>query len=100
MRGHDRTWHDAICQAVGVAHVRDLAGRLDESLTYVCEFCSPFNTVVRRYAEPALFLLTAYRDEQELPPDTVDDLARAPFRRPARHHFHDIDGVREFLRQQ
>jgi RNA ligase len=100
MRGHDRTWHDAICEALAVTHVRDLAGRLDESLTYVCEFCSPYNTVVRRYPEPALYLLSAYRGEAELPPAEVDELARAPFRRPARHHFHNIEGVRAFLRQQ
>ena len=100
MRGHDRTWHDAICAALGVAAVRDLAGRLDESLTYVCEFCSPHNTVVRRYARPALFLLSVYRGEHELPPDEVDRLAGPPLGRPARHSFQDVEGVRAFLQQQ
>jgi hypothetical protein len=100
MRGHDRTWHDAVCAALGIAHVRDLAGRLDEALTYVCEFCSPYNTVVRRYTEPALYLLAAYRGEDELSPAEVDHLGQAPLRRPARHHFRGIDEVRRFLQEQ
>jgi hypothetical protein len=100
MRGHDRTWHGAICEALGIAHVRDLASRLDEGLTYVCEFCSPYNTVVRRYAEPVLYLLTVFRGEEELSPAAVDRVAGPPFRRPACYSFGGIDEVRNFLKLQ
>jgi hypothetical protein len=62
--------------------------------------CSPFNRVVRRYPEPALFLLTAFRGRDELPPEQVDALAEGLFRRPTRHHFTGVEPIRAFLKQQ
>jgi RNA ligase len=103
-RDVDLTWHDAFARALGLAAVTDLAGRLDESLTYVCELCSPWNTVVRRYPEPVLYLLSAYRGPHELSPHEVDALlagrAGALFRRPRRHDFTSVEDVRAFLQQQ
>src|SRR5262249_41393622 len=91
------TWHDGICQALGVSALADLASRLDPSLCYVCEFCSPHNTVIRRYAEPVLYLLSAFRGEVELPPAEVDALAVPPFRRPVCHPFGSIEAIQAFL---
>jgi hypothetical protein len=92
------TWQELAARALGLASLQDLRGRLDESLCCVCELCSPYNRVVRRYPEPALFLLTAYRGKDELSPEQVDGLAEGLFRRPERHHFTGINGVREFLK--
>jgi hypothetical protein len=94
------TWQELAARALGLGSLQDLSGRLDESLCYVCELCSPFNRVVRRYPEPALFLLTAFRGKDELPPAEVDALAEGLFRRPERHHFTGIDGVRDFLKDR
>jgi hypothetical protein len=100
MRGQEVTWHEAVCRALGVGDLSQLAGRLDESLTYVCEFCSPWNTVVRRYAEPRLYLLSAFRGVQELDPEAVDSLVQPPFVRPFRHAFTSVEQIRGFLREQ
>jgi RNA ligase len=100
MRNQELTWHDAVCRVLGVPAVADLAGRLDESLTYVCEFCSPFNPVVRRYAESVLYLLSAFRGEKELAPQEVDALCTAQFRRPTKHEFTGIEQIRAFLQEQ
>src|SRR5262249_35578289 len=63
-------------------------------------FCSPWNTVVRRYAEPRLFLLSAFHGEEELAPEAVDALAVSPFVRPVRHEFAGVEQIREFLHEQ
>ena len=94
------TWRDGIVQALRLGALAELQGRLDEALCYVCEFCSPYNTVVRRYPEPVLYLLSAYRGAEELAPEEVDALAGDLFRRPARYVFHGIEEVREFLKRQ
>jgi RNA ligase len=99
-RNAEVTWPEGIRQALGVGSLADLAGVLDPALSYVCEFCSPYNTVVRRYPEPMMYLLSAYRGADELTVVEVDDLARPPFRRPRQHHFTSIEAIREFLQVQ
>jgi hypothetical protein len=103
-RNLELTWHDAIARTLGVAAVSDLLGRLDESLTYVCELCSLWNTIVRRYAEPVLYLLSAYRGQDELAPQDVDALLMGPagalFRRPGRHPFTSVAEIKGFLQRQ
>jgi hypothetical protein len=94
------TWQDGIARALRLGSLAELQGRLDERLCYVCELCSPWNTVVRRYPEPVLYLLSAFRGAEELEPDAVDDLAGALFRRPTRYAFRGIEEVREFLQRQ
>lgn len=47
----------------------------DTSLTYVFELCSLYNKVVRHYATPKVFLLSAYNGWHELLPDVVDQIA-------------------------
>lgn len=63
----DFTWHQAFCRALGIKDVTDL--QLDTSCTYVCEFCSQWNKVVRDYPEPKMFLLTRFVGEEEVGPD-------------------------------
>ncbi len=99
MEHQDFTWEEAFCKALRVARLDDLAGTLDPSVCYVCEFCSPYNKVVRRYPEPVLFLLTAFRGETELSCQEVDHLA-GPFLRPTRHAFGSVEEIQEFLQAQ
>lgn len=63
------SWQDAFCRALGLNSIRELEGKLDPSCTYVCEFCSLWNKVVREYPEPCMYLLTRFVGEEEIGPD-------------------------------
>lgn len=98
MEGQSFTWQQGICAAMQIAEIRELTAWLDPSLCYVCEFCSPWNKVVRQYAEPSLFLLTAFHGETEL---HWNDLGcPGVFKRTARHQFGSITDIQEFLTAQ
>lgn len=102
MQGSDVTWRQGMMKAMGVTALSDLKYTLDPRLTYVCEFCSPWNKIVRRYEKPVMYLLTAFRGTDELPPAEVDTLFRswALFSRPTRYDFKTIEEVQDFLNQQ
>ncbi len=63
----DFTWTQGILEALGITALSELELYLDPSLTYVCEFCSPWNKVVRDYS-PCVYLLTCFDGEQEVGP--------------------------------
>jgi hypothetical protein len=93
-------WESAVLQTLGVSSRVDLASGLDPELTYVGEFCSPWNKVVRRYEEPRTFLLTAFRSLKELSHDECDAAAaaaKARFLRPERHGFRALEEIQAFL---
>jgi hypothetical protein len=94
------TWRDAFCQGMGVTNLSDLNGKLDESICYICEFCSPWNKIVRRYDEPQMYLLTAFRGIDELSPEEVDGLTTSLFVRPERYNFCSIEEIQKFLQEQ
>lgn len=95
----DFTWQNAFCRALAVKSLDELEG-LVEGITYVCEFCSPWNKVVRTYDKPQMYLLTAFRGLQELGYHEVDELAGDTFIRPARYDFHSIEEIQSFLHEQ
>jgi T4 RnlA family RNA ligase len=93
------TWGAAILNALGVTDVNDLNLCLDQSVTYVGEFVSPWNKVVRSYVEPKVYLLSAFRGYNELSHQECDELASDAkvFLRPTRYDFTTIEQVQEFL---
>ena len=95
------TWQDAFSRALGVASIKDLDGKLDTAYCYVCEFCSPYNKVVRRYAEPTMYLLTAFALEEEV---SVQQVAQMPgaslFRLPQVYTYRSIEEIQSFLQEQ
>jgi len=92
MQFTDFTWQDAFCQALGINTLQEL--KLDPAYTYVCEYCSPFNKIVRHYSKPVMYLLTMFKGEQELTQDEVDQVG---FLRPERFAFTNIDDILTFL---
>lgn len=94
------TWRDGFCKALGISSLKDLDSKLDKDVSYICEFCSPWNKVVRRYDQPQMYLLTAFKGIVELPPEDVDRLAGTLFKRPQRYNFCSIEEIQEFLREQ
>jgi T4 RnlA family RNA ligase len=99
MQFQDFTWRDGFLKAMKIESWDHLNGLLDPEITYVCEFVSPWNKVVRTYAQPKLYLLAAFRAEKELHWDEVDNLARVVtfFLRPFRYQFKGIDEIITFL---
>lgn len=109
------TWQEAFLKALHVSDSRHVTTYLDPSFTYVCEFCSPWNKVVRRY-EPTMYLLTAFQGEKELHWQIVDGMMKwfaepikgsifledtfPPFQRPVMYQFKSIDEIEVFLREQ
>jgi hypothetical protein len=60
------TWTDGILEALGMKSLDELKAVLDPSLTYVCEFCSLWNKVVRDYPTPTVYNLSAFKGEEEV----------------------------------
>ena len=87
--------------AMGLSSLDELDGKLIEGVTYVCEFCSPWNKIVRTYNTAQMYLLTAFDGLNELSWDRVDELAdQQLFKRPLRYEFHSIEEVQGFLQEQ
>ncbi len=94
-RGAPTTWAGLVWE-----HLH--ADRLDPALTYVFELVGPYNTMVRRYREPGLFLLTAFamggHVPAELPFADLPAVARqAHLTLPEQHRFGSIDAIRAWL---
>jgi hypothetical protein len=108
MQHSDLTWQQGIMQALGVEHPEHLLGSLNYGYTYICEFCSPWNKVVRRYDKPVMYLLTAFEGTRELTWDEADaEHARLAtsyevpkLLRPTRYDFKTIEDVQVFLHTQ
>ncbi len=93
----DLTWNQGFCKALNVNNLNEL--NLDPSLTYIAEFCSPWNKVVRRYPEPKMYLLSVFNGLNELGTYEVDELAKPYFHRPERFNFTSVLEIQEFLQQ-
>lgn len=98
MDHQDFTWEEAFCKALNIQSLNDL--NLDPAITYVCEFCSPYNKIVRRYEKPVMYLLTAFKGTQELHHKEVDLLVREPLLRPNKYEFKSIEEITDFIKVQ
>jgi hypothetical protein len=95
----DFSWREAFLKAMGIFSWSELDGVLDPDLTYICEFVSPWNKVIRDYPQPKMYLLTAFHKLHELTWDELDAL-HGPFIRPQRYHLRSIDEIMKFLSEQ
>lgn len=100
MQFQNFTWREAFCKGLGISGLSELKGKLDETVCYICEFCSPWNKIVRRYDQPHMYLLTAFKGIQELSPSEVDGLAGDLFKRPTLYNFCSIEEIQAFLQEQ
>lgn len=89
------TWKDAFCKAMKIHSLNEL--NLDKNLTYICEFCSPWNKVVRTYHEPKMYLLTVFHGLQELSFQDYDHLAVDPLIKLNRLQFGSIQQILDHL---
>lgn len=102
MQSQNFTWREGICKALHVSDLQEVDRHLDRSLTYVCEFCSPWNKVVRRYPEPEMYLLTAFRGSVELTWEELDqqESALGLMRTPTRFLFSSIEEIQQMLQEE
>jgi hypothetical protein len=94
---HELTWRDGMCKALGINHLDELESKLDPKISYICEFVSPWNKVVRRYEKPQMFLLTAYEGERELTRLELESMNCEGFLRPEIFSFSSIQQIQDFL---
>jgi hypothetical protein len=99
------TWKQLFCGAIGVNDLQELNGHvaLSPRNTYVFELVSPFNQIVRQYAQPAVYLLSAFRGKEEISLDEVEFMAEVMNRnrlnvwRPEVWSFNDIKAVEDHV---
>ena len=92
------TWTEGILQALGIESFDDF--HLAKEFTYICEFCSPWNKIVRTYKEPVMYLLTAFdnRTLEEVTVAQCDGFARAAnMQRPELFTFKTIEEIQAHL---
>ena len=97
------TWEEAIVDALGIQCIDDLdTWGWDRGVTYVGEFCSPWNKIVRRY-DPCVYLLAAFdlKDNRELTLNECDAACQSGrILRPTVFQFHDMKGIEKFIQDQ
>ena len=91
------SWRKAMCIAMGIHDLKDLDSKLDPSLTYICEFVSPWNKIVRKYEKPQMFLLTAFCGSNELNLKDLNSIESCFFQKPERYNFASIGDIKSFL---
>lgn len=95
------TWREAICKALKVDSLKNVDKFLDKKITYVCEFVSPWNKIVRNYTDASLFLLTAFEGVKELSYQEINAINGLHlFKIPKKHHFKNIAEIQCFLQKQ
>lgn len=100
MQYHSFSWREGMCKALKINDLSELNNKLNPELTYICEFVSPWNKIVRNYKDPQMFLLTAFCGFNELQPEEVDAVCCDIFVRPQRFDFKSIDEIKCFLNDQ
>lgn len=104
MQHQSFTWEQGICQSLGVTDLKMLSlSEEDRSTTFVGEFCSPWNKVVRKYDKPTFYLLTAFNRPNgfEFPIEYCDEIAeKHGWLRPIRYNFSSIEEIQDWLRDQ
>lgn len=95
----DFTWRDAFLKALGVPSWDHLDIYLNTALTYVCEFVSPWNKVVKKYDTPQMYHLTTFFGEKEFPDSIVlhkyND--RLLFQKPTRYNFKSMEEIYAYM---
>lgn len=100
MQFQDFTWREGFCKALDIVDLKELEPHLDPQITYICEFVSPWNKIVRKYDTSKMYLLTAFRGHIELSHQEVDALNVTIFHRPDKYEFHSIEEIQSFLTEQ
>lgn len=102
VQGYGMSWVDLFWTTSGIDR-SVLAGQ--EATTFVFELCTPYNKVVRRYADQKTYLLSAFEAGQEVARGTLQDLRLRLFgannvHGPDVYDFRSKEEIALFLRTQ
>jgi len=100
MQFQDFTWTEGILRALNVDKLSSLENHLDKNVTYICEFCSTWNKIVRTYSDPIVYLLTAFEGKRELTWDELDAIQNGIMSAPDIISFKSIEEIQEFIKEQ
>lgn len=93
----EKSWSEYMKSCI----TEDQLNQMDTCHTYVFEFCSPYNKVVRDYSTPKMVLLGVFYGKTEFIPIAVDVYAEViGFERPRKFTFNSLDEVKEFIAKQ
>jgi hypothetical protein len=100
--GCDKTWEEAIREAMGfeyfAAYINNV---LNPACTYVCEFVSPWNKIVRKYDEPKVYLLSTFRGVEEIPIHELHPDHGSPLlNQVEQFQFNSIEEIQEWLAEE
>jgi len=99
----DFTWKEAILHALDLHDLDQLDDwGWSRDCTYVCEFCSLWTKVVRRYDTACVYLLAVFDSKtgKELSLAECDPLAKGMMLRPVVYQFKSIEEIQKFLQEQ
>ncbi len=94
------TWQENFCRAMGISSLQNLDDYLDRELTYVCEFVSPYNKVVRKYPHHEMYLLSIFNKFGELNLwDAFNKFDYRLFNLPKMFSLHSIEDIEVYLKE-
>jgi RNA ligase len=91
-----KSWSEWVWQLLDIKVVNEL----DKKSTYVMEFVSPYNKIVKHYSQPKLYLLTVINNEsgvELLHEDTTKIAAMLKVDRPKFYQLENVAAASEFL---
>lgn len=92
------SWLTAMKRSLGILSLKELDQYLDPSLSYIGEFVSPWNKVVRDYKFPQIYFLTAFQGERELNLDEAAALNTDLFALPEKLQFTSYEEAAAYIR--
>lgn len=100
MQFQNFTWGQGFLKALNIYNLNELDKYLDRNITYICEFCSLWNKVVRSYPQPIMYSLTGFSGYDELSYDECEQLVSDKLKRPDRHHFSSLIEIQEYINEK
>jgi hypothetical protein len=94
-----KSWSEYIASCI----TRDQLYAMSKFVTYVFEFTSPYNKVVRDYKNTEVVLLSVFDNDscEEFPAWKVDSVAEfLKFKRPQKFEFKSLEEIKAFIQKQ
>jgi hypothetical protein len=93
-----KTWAELFHSVLSLEKINSVC---DSSLSYVFEFCSPWNKIITEYKTPKLYLLSIFDGKYEFHPHQVDYEAQfLNLERPKYYNFKNVDEILSYVGEQ
>jgi hypothetical protein len=88
---YNLTWKDGFCKAMNIADLSDL--NLDEKITYIMEFVSPYNKIIRSYDTAEMYLITAFNGYRELSWNELETISSPYFKKVNKYNLSSVNDI-------